>query len=667
MGVRWEPDALTIARHVRACATHNIDPHHRLDLILLRRPLLLGALDLLTRLRWPQCAFQKKLLIAAAIAECHPASAEILLPKRRSWFGIFVEALRIALRVVGKCVTVIPLVLLPGFVWRNAGAQSAEDKEDKEYREYASCSSTASSSPSDIIVVGSGPAGIHAALRCIEDGASVTILDGGIQPPALLADPPDENFEDLRRSPDQWRWFLGENLDNIPIGGLAGGHGGGMAGGNRSYVTAATAERLPLRGSAFVLQSLAEGGLAAAWGGICSYLTPTEHRAMGLPDAEMAQHYRAIAERIGIADREGRPGTLPPLALDHHGSRILERTRRRADILQRRGIRVEQPPAAILTRDFGDRRALRYRDMEYYADPGRSVYRPQWTLEHLKRHPRVRYVPEQIVEIATEDGDGVTVRARTFTGTCTQWRARRLLLAAGAVNTARILLRSRGLTDIPVPVLVKPHCYVPCLHLAMLGEPGPKARAAICQLAVTDTECHAGLDAGCAQLYSYRSLLLFRMLSGAPAPLPEALAALSLLAPALVIADIRFPVFPTAGSTMRLSGDSLHVDVVRTAEELTRHHRSLRRLRAALRTIGLLPLQTIGAPEGSASHYAGTVPIADQPGVLPLSCNRRGLLHGSQSIFIADAAAFAALPAKPTTFAIMANARRTAAEALHTS
>ncbi len=61
---------------------------------------------------------------------------------------------------------------------------------------------------------------------------------------------------------------------------------------------------------------------------------------------------------------------------------------------------------------------------------------------------------------------------------------------------------------------------------------------------------------------------------------------------------------------------------------------------------------------GSSLHYAGLLPMADNP--TKFQTDRHGRLFGAQNVFVADAACFSALPAKNLTFTIMANAARIA-------
>lgn len=501
---------------------------------------------------------------------------------------------------------------------------------------------------------------MHAALPLVEAGLKVMMLHGGVQPNPGQPTPPQENFEDIRTSyPEQWQWFLGQDFSSIPIEGLRGGLGGGMASGNRSYVTRHTEQELPIiSGSTQIIQSLAEGGLGAAWGGTCAVLSKTDLATMGLPAADMPRWYREVCERIGVSGNG--EGMQLPLKLDHHATATLLCYTKRKQWFDKRSISVEQPPSAILTQDLGTRKSTTYSDMDYYADPKRSLYRPEWTLEELRKFANFRDHRGLIANSFIPSEKDVTVHARTMEDhrPCA-FQAKHVVLAAGAINSARIALASLSISA-PIPFLCKPHAFIACLRLAGLRERGPKERISTCQLLVTDhTPNIGGMERSCAQLYSYRSFLLFRLLQSVPLPAPEALLALSCFTQGLVIADIRFPSIRTAACTLALPDPNqpLGIEVERTPMERQHHNEALRAMKSALFHLRLLPLKTMILPEGSTSHYAGSIPIQTSPQG-HLSAAQDGSLHQVPHITVADASVFRALPPLPHTLTIMANARR---------
>ncbi len=516
--------------------------------------------------------------------------------------------------------------------------------------------------PPDVIVVGSGAAGVHAAQTCLEQGCSVLMIDGGNPPPSSLPSATSSFFDIRRSDTEQWKFFLGLDYSGIPLQGLEGGLGGGMTSGTRSYVVRDASTHLPLSvDHGTIIHSLAQGGLAAAWGAACAYFSRHDVEAMNLPADQMYQSYRTITDRIGISGPTSLfPSIQPAVPLNDASQLLLDRSHRCSSQLSSLGVSLFQPHSAILTRPLFDRLPNPLHDMDYYSDPERSVYRPQYTLDALRMNPRFSYEPSWVVESITDTLHNSTVHAVSLDAlrTCRSFSAPTVILAAGAINTARILLRTLGYINRPIPFVTKPHTYIACAHFPSLFRTPKEHQMSLCQLLLADhRSTHLGFDGGVAQLYPYRSLLLFRLLNSLPLPLPQALRILQLCTPSLFVADVRFPAYPSQGHTLSLSSDgSVHiqcVDIPDDAQAVT-----LGRLKKAMKILGLLPVRTQAMPHGSTSHHAGTVPITSDPALL--SCSQDGKVHSLHNVFVADASMFSSLPAYPHTLTIMANADRVA-------
>ncbi len=515
----------------------------------------------------------------------------------------------------------------------------------------------------DVLVIGSGMAGVHTALALIEKGKKVTMIDGGIKPD-WIPQYCNNNFEDVRlHRQNQYELFLGKDLSAIPVDGLSGGLGGGQLSGNRSYVVKNCNTEIPLKTKQMsIVQSLAEGGLGAAWGAACSIPTKEELNEMGLREDRMQGPFNQVIEEIGVSGEgyEKFMNLQKPIRLDHHGGNVQKMYQKKKKVLEKMNIHVAQPLQAILTEDKDDRRAHKLTDMDYWCDEGKSVYRPQYTLEKLKRSPLFTYEAGWIVE-KIEENTGVSVIAKKIGGEERRsWSGSTVILAAGAIGSARIILQSLKLLNSPLPLAAKPHVFTACIDLQSLGRSGPRERMSLCQLVVVDHNNKKNLRAGCAQLYSYRSLQLFRLLSAAPLPVPEALRLLSVWSPSLVIADIRFPALPQCGSIcLKEEKGTLFIEVASLMDEKEHNERNKtwKRLRKALRVLGLLPVKNMILPEGSTSHYGGTLPYSNDDSK-NLTTDGNGKLRGMKNVYVADASVFPVLPSLPHTLTIMANARR---------
>src|SRR5205085_191951 len=119
----------------------------------------------------------------------------------------------------------------------------------------------------DVIVVGSGASGVHAAYPLVEAGCKVAMLDVGNEDTVYGPLIPQTSFVDIRRSdPQQHRYLLGDRLEGIPVGAVGTGP---QITPPRQYVVRDAAALAPKLSAGFSpLESLALGGLGGAWGAV---------------------------------------------------------------------------------------------------------------------------------------------------------------------------------------------------------------------------------------------------------------------------------------------------------------------------------------------------------------------------------------------------------------
>jgi hypothetical protein len=530
----------------------------------------------------------------------------------------------------------------------------------------------------DFIVVGSGNTGAMAAQTLIEGGATVTMLDVGRTDTKYSALVPDTDFSTLRATdPVQHRYLLGDDFEGIPSSTITKG---AQLTPPRKFVTELVDRYLPLDSDTFHAQeSLGYGGLGAAWGAGCCVYSEPELLAAGMDPGRMAQAYNIVASRIGISGEDddvspytatALPGLLPSVELDETASRLYQSYRRRRNKLNGRGIYMGRPSLALLTENRGERKAFAYRDMDYYSDRDQSVYRPWITVDQLRSHPLFKYVDRSFVTRFQEDADGVSVEAIDVqTGGHRSHRARRLVLAAGTLGTARIVLRSQGNSGQTLPLLCNPYSYVPCVQPAMVGKAMSRRKLGLAQLSMFHDPDGSNSDVVMASIYTYRSLMLFRILPQAPIDFVDGRILMRYLLPGITIVGIHHPERPGPGRLVRLeehadspTGDRLHVEYVLTEAELRRLSERERVITRALRALGSWAIKKIQPGMGASIHYAGTLPFASDE--RPFSLREDGRLAGTRAVVVADGSGFRYLPAKGLTLSLMANAHVVASAAV---
>lgn len=525
----------------------------------------------------------------------------------------------------------------------------------------------------DVLVVGSGPSGVNAAVPLVEAGLRVTLLDWGNEDRRWRDRIPSAPFGRLRRNdPEQHRYFLGDDFEGIPLGSTGVGAQLTPA---RQFITEDTDRLLPVESETFTpTLSLAAGGLAAGWGAGCFPFTDEDLEDLPVDRDDLAPHYRRVARRIGVAGTRddltpffGEAGiTLPPAEIDTNAATLLRRYRRLRGSLRRRGFHLGRPRLAMATRRHRGRGPHPYHELEYWRDERKSVWRPRWTLERLQERPNFEYLSGRFVTRFEEEEGGVSVTAlRAEGGRPESRRARALVLAAGALSTVRIVLRSLDRHGDEVPIVTNPYTYLPALNLAMLGRDPRERRHGLAQLTAVHRPRDGRPGLVQAQLYSYRSLLTFRLLREVPLPFPEAIGALRRLVPLLTVIAVNHPDRPTARKRARLrptrgeGPDPLAVDYRLSWEEERTHRARERRLAALFLRLGCVPLRRVRPGHGSSIHYGGTLPMsaADRP----LTTDAAGRLAETRRVHVVDGSVFRHLPAKALTFTMMANADRVGA------
>src|SRR5260370_11821265 len=97
----------------------------------------------------------------------------------------------------------------------------------------------------------------------------------------------------------------------------------------------------------------------------------------------------------------------------------------------------------MLSQNLGDRQANAQTDMDFWADAGKSVYRPRYTIEKLKGCPNFTHLTGRLAQRFRPGQDGITLECRNLeSGAAEAISTRKLFLAAAAINTGPLALAS---------------------------------------------------------------------------------------------------------------------------------------------------------------------------------------------------------------------------------
>jgi choline dehydrogenase-like flavoprotein len=530
----------------------------------------------------------------------------------------------------------------------------------------------------DILVIGSGPSGIHLAKTLLDLGRGVTLLDVGHErPPPIL---PGADFDGLKRQlDDPVSYFLGSSGTGVVFPSHHARYFGFPP--SKDYVFSRPAGFETVTANFDPLISFAAGGLAEAWTAGCYPMNAAELSAFPFDFASIEPHYAEIARRIGIAaardDLERFSpwfgAYLEPLPPDAHAESLMAQYKKRRAWLQARlGFYLGRSRVAMLTRDHGQRLACDRLGRCLWGCPRGSLYAPSSTLAELRAEPGFRYVRDAFVTHFEYDGERISSAVAVGSdGMERRFSADAYALAACTLCSSKILLdtfyRRTGQIHELGGLMDNSQLLIPFLTLRRIGKPVDTHSYQFHQLAV-------GIEQALPEEYIHGQITTLKSASvhpvaqSMPVDLRTALDVFRISHAALGAANVWLPDRRRAENvlTLRARPGTQQTDlVVRFAEDSPdRFDVPLAIMKRALRKLGCVvpPGMTKRLPRGSSVHYAGTVPM--QHARQRFTCDPDCRSHDFRNLYFADGASFPFLPAKNLTFTLMANAVRVA-HAMH--
>ena len=524
----------------------------------------------------------------------------------------------------------------------------------------------------DVLVIGSGTSGVHAAYPVTQAGYKVGLIDfSNDEEQTLASRVPQTDFWNLRQTDiNQHRYFLGDHFEGIPVGDIPVG---AQLTPPRQYITKDSDVLLPVDSKSFFpLESLAIGGLARGWGANAPPMLSDDFAGCPIDIDDLSTHYNTIAERIGISGTyddllpfyaKCEP-LLSPLKLDKNGMAIYDEYQKKRDQLNKSGLYIGRSRQAVLTKPHRNRNANQYFDMSFWGDNDQSVYRPHYTLRELERYSNFKYLRSLLAHTFIEQTDN-TVEVVCFKGRTNEqitYRARRLIIAAGVLSTTRIVLRSLNKYNVKTPILSNPYTYLSTLNLSMIGKVPFEKNHSLSQLSAIMKPVDPTHPLIHMTIHTYRSLLNFKLVKESPLPYPEGMSVIRRLVPALAVIAISHEDRPSANkySILHQGGpegrDRLEINYTPSNDDTRRQDAYEKKILRQFIKLKCIGFKKIRPGHAASIHYGGSLPMSHQ--VKELTVDRYCKLAETESVYIADASVFPILPAKGQTFVAMANANR---------
>jgi choline dehydrogenase-like flavoprotein len=507
-------------------------------------------------------------------------------------------------------------------------------------------------------------------------GIPVTMLDGGRELEAERS----SALERLRAlDPSRWR---GDEVSFLKRNVAPDGKGIGVKYAYGSDFPYRDAERLlPMsqKGSD-TTASLAVGGYSNVWG--ATLLPYLAHDTMGwpFPIADLGPHYESVLSFIdssiedddlaGLFPLQGRRG--PPLRRSRQAEALLRDLRRHREQLTSEGIAFGASRLAVRAEAEAGRPGCAYCGLCLYGCPYGLIYSSASTLNVLEANPLFRRISGVIVERLAENARGVTVVGRRAMDEArVEYGADRVFLAAGALSSTRILLRSQEAYGHPVILRDSQYFLFPLIRYA--GERGVSEEAlhTLSQLFLEIRDPEVSPNTVHLQIYTYNDLYadaIAKTLRGAGRWLRPAFGPIvnrMLIAQGYLHSDHSMPIEITL-ERRSTGGDLLRLDArtERNAEVDAMLNRVIRKFTDNRGRLNALPLGFLlqkTAP-GRGYHSGGTFPMRTNPA--PFESDVLGRPHGFARIHAVDSSVFPSIPATTITFSVMANAHRIAAQSL---
>ena len=520
-----------------------------------------------------------------------------------------------------------------------------------------------------VIIVGDGPAAVAAAFPLVERGVDVLLLGAGrepLAPPAAVG-----TLAAIRQSQAAWRPLLGERLE--ALGNLAAPsskfriprHAPLLAAFNKSG---------RVHGRNFQpVGVFAQGGLASVWGAGVSAFDDADLAEYPIRAEDLRPGYGLISKRIGVsgsnvdamADAHGRDAhLLPAPECAPSAATLLRRFQRNPAPAAARRVRLGRGRNAVATVDIGERQGCAHCGLCLWGCPRRAIWSPAYDLARLRRRPNFQHLTGCFATRLARCEGGWSVAAGTAEtkhAPTRRFRGERVVLAAGAIGTARLVLDALGMHGGEVPLATSPAAgFAVVVPRAVAAPLADERLFALAQLSFRVED--AALERGYAQgnLFAADGIPAAEFVRQAGVSYGFARTLVRLAQPQVLVGNCYFDSAYTR-HTLRVSSSGEVTATGRftpslgTAAALVR-----KRLGAAWRRYGALLAPggfRLLAP-GEDAHYGATVPMRESPRRHEAGAN--GEVRGLPGVFVVDGAALTALPPKAHTFTIMANATRIA-------
>jgi choline dehydrogenase-like flavoprotein len=512
-------------------------------------------------------------------------------------------------------------------------------------------------------VIGSGPAGVACAKALLARGATVLMLDAGIE---LENDRAKIVSQFAKTKSSAWnpnqvaelKSGMAADATGVPLKLLFGS----------DFPYRETEKKIPWRGRGISFRpSLALGGLSNVWGAAMLPHRDSDISDWPVKNSELAPHYRAAAEITGLAAQRDDLEEIFPLHCENPGdlkpsrqaNLLFENLKKHHDELRARGWHFGRARVAVRADNSAKGGGCVRCGFCLYGCPYGCIYNAADTVRELRAEKNFTYQRDVIVTKLRENSEKVFIEGfHRETRAPLSFEANRVYLAAGVIPTAQILLRSQNAYEQPLTLRDSQYFLFPLVLARRTGDVQTEALYTLSQLFIELNNPQISRRSVHLQIYTYSDTI--------GQAVRKSLGPLKMFARALeermVVVQGYLHSDESSTIEMRLKRvgekDFLQLDARPNPESRRIVKKILRELLSQTRRLGgiVVPPMLQMAEPGRGYHSGGSIPMRENP--KQFESDLFGRPHGWSRVHAVDASVLPSIPATTITFSVMANAHR---------
>lgn len=514
----------------------------------------------------------------------------------------------------------------------------------------------------DVIIVGSGPAGVSAAFPLVTAGLRVLMVDGGKQ---AQEPPPTEDFLSWRANDAfQARRMVGDKFHALKMLEAVSPK---LRVPSLAYVFDQFMEKNRISGENFTtIGSLATGGLSNAWGCGVARFSSAELESFPFSSSDIENSYASVAKRIGISggvsdDLSEYYGldewAQPPIAMDKLHDYFLQRYNQSREKLVQRGFRMGRTRLAVLNGDHNGRQACSLSGNCLWGCHRRALYSALDELPSLKRYENFQLQAGFLVSGLSKKEELWTIEGKAIhEGEHRSISAKKIILAAGTLATTRLVLQTLGHYE-ALPLM---SCPTAAFMVWLPHFLGAKRESSFGLGQLSFALSLGDRLQAFGATFSTTGVPISEFVRHVPLKTRYGADLLNSLLSSCVVGNMFLPGAFGGGKAKIRADGQLIVSSTPNSETQILLKKGAHILSKSYRTMGavLLPGSFTAGRAGGDIHYAGTLPMRKSPQIG--QTGPIGEVMSLGGIYVVDGASLSLLPEKPHTLTIMANADRIA-------